>query len=216
MTNTATKLHKPVVVANMNNDELMRAIRTRMTLTIEAIEELATLIREARRRNLSLAEFSTGMPRRLLMVAEQQLAAELVFKFCDEPTKIDALVGVSLDVQKALAAGESVAVVEEDGTKTDGLVTRTKTLRQMTAPQVRQVFAEGKQRSVAEQKQYRRAIIAASRKHVAKPSRSAEKGPRVTADTATGELVIGAYRLKLAAFDSALRLLGYRLTRVDK
>lgn len=207
---------KSADIVKLSDAELMQAIRNCLQLTIEHIEHFASLIREARRRNMSLAEFSTGMPRRMVAVADKKLAAELVFKFADQPTKIDALFGVPVEKQREIASGEKIAVVEPCDTSESGFRTVTKTLREMTPPQVRQVFSYGHQRTPTEQKKQHTLIMDASRKHRETARRAVDAPVRVVADVASSQLLIGSHRINLTALVGALKLLGYRLERIKQ
>jgi len=207
-------LRKSKPLGQMTDAELLSGIRARMRLTVEGIEELAEMIREARRRNLSLAEFSTGMPARLLAVADKKLDAGLLLKFCDQPTILDAVKGTPLTLQRKLAEGDTVPVVEFDRS-TGETVTREKTLRQMTGPQARQVFVEGRLLSTREQAANHRRLAAASKAHASPESVNPSRGPRITADVETGHVIVGPYRIHARSFFAAFKMLGYTIAKVE-
>lgn len=208
-----TTLNKPLVPASMSNDELLRAIRTRMKLTVKGLEDLADLIREARRRHLSLVEFSTGLPKFLISVADGTLDASVLLAFCNHSALLNAIGGVPLDQQKKLAKGDTLAVVEFDRLTGD-LTVRQKTLRQLTGPQARQVFAEGSILPVEEQKRRFKSVMRAAGQHVSKQSTSAAHGIRVTADVPSGKIVVGAVKLNPSAFVGAFKALGFKIERI--
>jgi hypothetical protein len=199
----------------MTDAELMRAIRTRLKLTVEALEELAELIREARRRNLSLAEFNSGMLRRARAVAEGKLAAELVVKFADEPKKLDALVGVPLEMQKRLANGETLPLVVLDRTTGDTKI-EERNLRHLTAPQTRQMFREGRFVPPAEQRRDVKAIAAASKPHASPGATNPANRIPIAPDLETGHIRVGAYRIHARAFFPALKALGYTIAKAEQ
>lgn len=199
-------------LSTMNNDELSRAIRAQLRLSTEAIEELGRLVREARRRNMSLAEFSTGMPKLLVHVADGQLDAELVLKFCNRQPVLSALIGVPLDVQRAMVKGESIAIVQPDPT-TGNLITEKTTLRRLNGPQARLVFADGRILSPAEQRKKLAAVAQATRKHRTARSSSASGKLRITADIESGDVIVSQYRIRPDQFAGAFKLLGYKIVK---
>lgn len=215
-TNVQT-LTKPVAINRMSDAELMSAIRSQLRLTLESLRALSDLIKEARKRNLSLAEFSTGMASRLIAIADDKLDAELVFKFVDHAPLLDAVKGVPLDTQKELVRGGTVSVVEFDRSTNETTV-RQKTLRQLTGPQARRVFQDGEIVSVAKQKQQFKAMIAKGLGD--NPHRSPEKtdpnrGVTITADLDNEAIRVGVYSLSVRKFFPALKALGYVIAKAQ-
>lgn len=210
MTKIST-LRKETPLAKMNDAELLAGIRARMRLTVEGIEELAEMIREARRRNLSMAEFSTGMPARLLAVADKKLDAELLLKFCDQPAVLNAVKGTPLKLQKDLAAGATYPLVQiaHDGR----LVTVEHTLKQTTGPQAQQAFVDGRLLTPDEQRTSIKKLQAAARVNVTRQGARVDR-VKIEADVATKTVVVGGYRLKPADFTTAFKALGFKIERI--
>lgn len=199
-------IRTPVSVGRMTDAELLLYIRSLLSLTIENIEKLGVAMREARRRNLSMAEFSSGLPSRLIQVAEEKLDAEILVKFCDHAALLDAVKGVPLNEQRKLAQGATVDVVELDRSTGD-FITRAKTLRQLTGPQARLVFADGRKVSPADQRAQLKKLANAAKPAAAKES-ATPKRVSVKPDLETGEIIVGVYRLEARKFLPALKALG--------
>ena len=214
MSNNVRRILKVDSPATLSNDELMRAIRSRMRLSIEVLEELAALIKEARHRRMSLAEFSTGYPRRLVAVADGQLDAGLLFKFCDNNALLDAVMCVPVDTQRKLAKGGTVLVVEHDD-KSGELVTSEKLLRNLSGPQCRLVFADGELLDIPAQKKRWRSLHAASRRSVSPGKTDPSRAVRVTANIETGDVVVGQFKIAPDKFTAAFKALGFKIIRIE-
>lgn len=208
MTHVSTKERSDL--AFMSDAQLLQTIRAQTRVTVKAVQHLAALITEARRRRLSLAEFSTGLPARYVQVADGKLDPELLIKFCDHTALLDSIVGVSVAEQRELVKGGTVSIVEIDNA-TGEFKTVSKPLRELSAPQCRLVFADGKVRDPVQQRASLRQLQEANRRRVVSVSRTSVV--RVVADVASGKVIVGEHKLNPDRFAAAFKALGFKIVR---
>lgn len=215
MSNITALMKKPIQLAEMSNDELIREFRTCLSLTVDSLKYLATIIREMRKRRLSIPESNSGFMRQLIAVADRQLEAELVVSLADCPAKIEYFKGVPKKLQINISKGAKFPVVEDCQDRPEGVAVVERTVRQMTSAQIQQVFTADGVRTAEEQKKHRVVAVnkAVKRRHRS-AGRASQSKLRVEADPTKGDLIIGAYRLKPHELTKALKTLGFKMQRV--
>jgi hypothetical protein len=144
-------------IRTLSTGDLRAELTRGLALTAQTLTRLATIWAELERRGEDLSDLRRGVAAMLPMIAAGTLAAEVVVGFGGRPSLLHALVGLPLERQQAIVAGEPVRLVVEAG---DGeYAVRLLPASALTAAQVRQVFGVGQVRAEDEQ----RAIIEARR-----------------------------------------------------
>lgn len=134
-------------LADMTVDDLRRELARGLSLTADTLARLAAVWAELERRGEDLSDLRHGIARFLALIAAGQLAAEAVVAYAGRPGVLQAIVGVPLDRQRELAAGGEVRVYDADQKQT----IRT-TMDRIPFGVVKQVFAEGVERTPEEQR----------------------------------------------------------------
>lgn len=180
----------------MTTEELRQELAQSLQLNARQLLHLAAVWRVLESRGENLDELRRGMGAYLPLIASGRLAADAVVKFAGQATLLRALTDLSIDRQKAIAAGESLRVITLDNNGEPKTVEMP--AYALTAAQVRQVFAPGKLRD--EKEQAAQLLQSTTRKRKARTA----AGPRVRHDTTTDQLVIGRTRISVGEVLAAL------------
>lgn len=95
---------------DMDTPKLRAELARGLSLTAASLTNLAMIWGELERRGEDLSDLRTGVARTLPLIASGMLAAESVVAFAGRPLLLRALEGVSLDIQRRLADGETIPV----------------------------------------------------------------------------------------------------------
>jgi len=120
-------------------DDLRAELARCLTLTAVTLTRAAAVFVELERRGEDLAELRKGWGWTFPMIASGRLAAEAVVRFCGMSCHLKALIGLPLDRQRKIAAGEPIEVVMRDDPRT----TVQLPLKQMRADILPVVFQNG-------------------------------------------------------------------------
>lgn len=136
-------------VAILSTTDLRAELAAGLTLTAQTLMRLAFVWAELERRGEDLSDLRRGIAATLPLIAAGTLAAEAVVAFAGRPSLMRAMIGLPLERQRAIAAGEPVQLVTAAG---DGeYAVKPMPAIALTAAQVRQVFSVGEIRDADEQ-----------------------------------------------------------------
>ena len=130
-------------VATISTAELLAELARGLTLIAANLTRLGLVWAELERRGADLSALRTGLARLLPLIAAGHLAAEAVVTFAGRPAVLRALEGVPLDLQRRLAAGESVDAIDP----TDPARVVSLPLAELPVAAVRLAFGGGEMRS---------------------------------------------------------------------
>jgi hypothetical protein len=180
-----------------------------LTLTVQTLARLAIIWAELESRGEDLSDLRRGIAAMLPLIAAGTLAPEAVVGFGSRPSLLRALVGLPLEKQRAIAAGEPVPLVTDAG---DGEYAVTPLpASALTAAQVRQVFAVGEIRDADQQ----RAMIEARRSPVRRIDPEPVRNYRVRPDVEGGVVRVGKATVKPAEIVSALSAMSGTLAPLE-
>jgi hypothetical protein len=133
------KTTTPADLTAWHIDDLRSELARCLTLTAQTLVRAAAVFVELERRGEDLSELRKGWGWTFPMIASGQLAAEAVVRFCGMTCHLKALIGLPLDRQRKIAAGEPIEVVMRDDPK----VTVQLPLKQVRADLLPVVFQNG-------------------------------------------------------------------------
>ncbi len=171
----------------MSSTELRTILAQGLVLVAGSLTRLAMAWAELERRGDDLSEFRKGFNYFLPLIASGRLAAEACVAFAGQRNLLRALEGVPIDRQRALAAGETVAVIDPSDVRT----VQQMPLRLMPAAAYRLVFAEGEIRPPEAQR-----LALRPKKTNAEPAKVRLFRPHFS--PATGEITVGKMTVRLA------------------
>lgn len=208
------KPKSPVLIKQLDDETLLKELRTCWHVSTALIEYMASLYREAASRpSINLAEFKGDLWEAVKLVARDKLVPELAAKIYASPHKRGILADLPKDVQHDVAAtGATFKTAVLDQTKASGVSVEDKSILEMSTTELRVVMGGGGIRTVAEQKKILGQIVESEARRRRSPSRMSNK-VRVDADAGRGVLIVGAYTLKPYELAAALDTLGFKLTR---
>jgi hypothetical protein len=135
-------------IAAQTTEELRAELTRLLGFTADSVLRLAAVIAELESRGEDLSDLKIGLLPILREVAVGRLAAEAVVAFAGRRVVLRALVGVPLGMQRRLAAGESVAVIDPNDPKSVSEYPLVK----LPAAAVPLVFVDGEIRDPAAQR----------------------------------------------------------------
>lgn len=192
----------------MTNEQLRQELARGLSITVEHLQRLANIWAELERRGEDLSDLRRGIAANLSLIASGTLAADAVVALASRPTLLKRLAGVPLDQQRAIASGEPLPVVVDDGKKYNVEMLPATAL---TMAQTRQVIDYGSVRTVDEQ----RAILADLKMTKRKPREESERRYNVHADRERDGLFIGKMFVPKHEVIAALATLAGELETLD-
>ncbi len=174
----------PLTLAQWSDEELRAELTRGLTLTAQHLTRLGLVWVELERRGRDLSDLREGLAEWLPRIATGRLAAEAVVAFATRRLLLRALDGVPLERQRALAAGELVAVI--DPTNPDAVISAP--LARLPALGVRLVFHDGEVRTPQAQRLALRP----------RPRKKVERHYRPVYDRDQGTVRIGRMTLRMA------------------
>ena len=170
-------------LSKWTTDELRQDLANCLSLTAATLTRAAAVFVELERRGEDLTELRKGWGWTFPMIADGRLAAEAVVRFCGMPTHLRALVGLPLDQQRKIAAGEPIEVVMRDDPKTTVQIP----LKQIRADILPVVFQNGEVMPPAAQ----RVNLRAQAKAIRQQDKTPAKTYRIQTGPVPGTIKVG-------------------------
>lgn len=185
------------------NDEPTESLKERLSgllaRTASDLVEMASIVSELDRRGEDLSGLRIGLTGYLRRIAAGTLAPEAVVRFASAPRLLDAVSTLPLTEQQRLASGEPVELAVWHGDTVDS---RRFDPLSLTTLQQRQVFGDGRIRSVEDQ------IPLLTHTQTLTRSRQPKRLGKVRADKSRGVLLINRTEVSPGEILSALAELG--------
>lgn len=175
----------PESVRQLDTAALRELLASGITGMADSLARSALAWAELERRGEDLSDLRRGLTRYVPLIASAQLAAEAVVAYANRPTLLDALRGMPLAEQRALAAGRAVEVIDP----ADPSAVNAVPLVALPAAVIRLVVSDGQVRTPAQQR-------LAFRPRPKKEKSSRHFRPRY--DRETGAVQVGRMSVSLA------------------
>ncbi|WP_125782808.1 hypothetical protein [Pseudoalteromonas rubra] len=105
-------------IRSYSDDKIKQAFTQGLEITVRQLKYLAMLWKEMEHRDMDLSAYRTGMGRFIELIANNQIMAELVFKYAGHNTLLNAIRLLPADEQQTLAQQQTITLVEPDKTGT--------------------------------------------------------------------------------------------------
>lgn len=192
---------------NARTETLIDRLAQLTSDTAETIKQAADILIELHARKLVHPLMRDGVLRYYAEIADGRLSAKAALAFAGVHSVIRRLIGMPLEKQDALAAGEETIIATHDAR--GEIVSSKKPLLQLSAAQLDIAMTDGKVRPFTEQRK-----ILAARSAVRAPVRRSRNPLKIRADLATGEIVCGQLRFTPHELAAAVKVLGFEIVRV--
>lgn len=133
----------PPTLTQMPTEQLRAELARGLTLTAETLMRLGQVWAELERRGEDLSDLRHGLARTLPLIASGRLAAEAVVAFVGRPAVLRSLDGLALSIQRELAQGRAVQVIDPGDPK----AVQEISLDRLPHAALRLVFAESEIRT---------------------------------------------------------------------
>ncbi len=167
----------------MTSDELKRELQSCLTLTIDSMRRMASIVKELEERGEDLGDLKLALLNHLRRIAHGQLSAAALVRFSSRPDVLSKVAALPLPDQERLASGDKVRLaVRHEGS----IELQSFDPLDLTRDQLSQAFGRGAMRSQSEQV----AIIESRAARPAKESAGINAG-RMRVDKTRNGLILG-------------------------